>query len=149
MPRRPQTATRIAAIVLGPAVAAAVVGPVLHEETRDRLVGITQLQRRDGRIHASRHANDGARASPCSIQVLQEFQRLASPGEEIRYGAPDQRTAVASRFGLQLARGQPDGAKDAFVQRAFGVVPYRLGRESEAQVVSSLVFIQRGRGFHW
>src|SRR3546814_5775040 len=43
--------------VLGPAVAAAVVGPVLHEQTRDRLAGIAQQQRGHGGIDAAGHAN--------------------------------------------------------------------------------------------
>src|SRR3546814_3490277 len=47
----------VAAVVLGPAVAAAVVGPVLHEQTRDRLAGIAQQQRGHGGIDAAGHAN--------------------------------------------------------------------------------------------
>src|SRR3546814_145383 len=43
----------VAAVVLGPAVAAAVVGPVLHEQTRARLAGIAQQQRGHGGIDAA------------------------------------------------------------------------------------------------
>jgi hypothetical protein len=52
---------RIATVVLCPAVAAAVVGPVLHEESGERFAGVAQQQRRDGGIDAARHPHDGPR----------------------------------------------------------------------------------------
>lgn len=60
--RQPEPARdrdRVAAIVLGAAVAAAVVGPVLHEQTRQGFAGIAQQQGRDRGIDPARHAHDG------------------------------------------------------------------------------------------
>ena len=51
---------RVAAIVLGATVAAAVVGPVLHEQAGDRFAGVAQQQCGDRRIDAAGHADDDA-----------------------------------------------------------------------------------------
>lgn len=47
----------IAAVVFGATIAAAVVGPVLHEQPRDRLALLRQLPRRHRRIHAAGHTH--------------------------------------------------------------------------------------------
>ena len=51
---------RVAAVVLGAAVAAAVVGPVLHEQAGQRLAGVAQEQGGDRGVDAARQADDGA-----------------------------------------------------------------------------------------
>ena len=99
---------RVAAVVLGAAVAAAVVGPVLHEQAGDRFAGIAQQQGRDRRIHAAGHAHDGPRrragrridvrsvhALMPSRHLLQQRQRVAAAGQVIGDDLPDQRAAVA------------------------------------------------------
>ena len=52
---------RVATIVLGAAVAAAVVGPVVHEQAGHRGAVALQQQRRDRRIDAAGHADDEVR----------------------------------------------------------------------------------------
>src|SRR5690606_14531564 len=51
----------VAAVLVGAAVAAAVVGPVVHEQSGDRLAGVAQEQGGDRGIHAAGHADDDAR----------------------------------------------------------------------------------------
>ncbi|MNT28585.1 hypothetical protein D3C72_1642810 [compost metagenome] len=55
--QQPADSHRIAAVILGAAVAAAIVGPVLHEQTGHGLALLYQAPGGDGRIHAARHAN--------------------------------------------------------------------------------------------
>lgn len=52
---------RVAAIVFGAAIAAAVVGPILHEQPGDRLALLRQLPCGHRRIHAARHAYHNVR----------------------------------------------------------------------------------------
>jgi len=54
---------RVAAVILGTAVAAAIVGPVLHEQTGHGLALLHQAPGSHGRIHAARHADHHPRAA--------------------------------------------------------------------------------------
>ena len=81
-----------------------------------------------------------------SRQLLQQRQGMAAPGEVVRDRLPDQRAAMARLRFLQLGRGHPQRAHDAFVEPAGRVVRDRLGGEGEAQVMAAVVV---GRAFHW
>src|SRR3546814_10789480 len=65
---------------------------------------------------------------------------MALAGEEIGHYLPDQRTAVAVAPGLQFGRRHPQRADDAVIERARGVVRYRLGGERKTQVVRAVGF---------
>ncbi|MNV66771.1 hypothetical protein D3C71_1595430 [compost metagenome] len=54
---------RVAAIVLGAAMAAAVIGPVLHEQPGDIQPLLDQGQRGNGRIHTAGNANNNTRTA--------------------------------------------------------------------------------------
>ena len=60
-PQLPADRDRIAPVFVGAAVAAAVVGPVLHEQSRDRIACLHQPQRSDRRINPARYADDDPR----------------------------------------------------------------------------------------
>ena len=133
---------RVATIVVGAAVAAAVVGPVLHEQAGDRLARVAQQQRGDRRIDAAGHADDGAHLrcrlhDVASGQLLHHRQRMAAPGEMVGHHAPHQRAAMACVRGLEFGGRHPQRALDALVQRARGVVPYGFGGEGETQVMAA------------
>ena len=106
---------RVAAVVLGAAVAAAVVGPVAHEQPGHAAVRVgqgvlAQQQGRDRGIDAAGHADDdaGSRHGVAALgQMLQHRQRRAVTGEVIGDHLPDQRAAVAFALRQQLVRGQP------------------------------------------
>src|SRR5688572_1719101 len=72
-----------------------------------------------------------------SRQVLDQLQRLPAPRQEVGCRAPHQRATVARLRVLKLAGGHPQGADDAFVQRAGRVVVERLGGEGEAKIVTA------------
>src|SRR5690606_31548073 len=55
---------RIAAVLLGAAIPAAVIGPALHEQPGDRRARVAQQQRGDRGIHPARHADDDLRTAP-------------------------------------------------------------------------------------
>src|SRR3546814_6061284 len=61
MIRPPPRSTRTDTLFPYPTLFRSVVGPVLHEQTRDRLAGIAQQQRGHGGIDAAGHADNRLR----------------------------------------------------------------------------------------
>ena len=66
----------IAAVVLGPAIATAIVGPVLHEQSSDVAASIAEEQGGDRRIHPARNANDDPAAAHASCATSDSGWRL-------------------------------------------------------------------------
>ena len=78
---------------------------------------------------------------------VDQRQRILLSGQVVLDAAKHQRAAVAVGAGAHLIGRQPQGAHDAVVQRALGVVGAERAAEGQAQVgdVLSGAFAQRAR----